>query len=289
MLLHLLYHTKKSVNIEDIIDNIDNITIKWYILYGDYMQGINLNNPIKYLHASFRYFKENEHHTNRICPENVLLLVFDGVLRFREDGKDYEIFKGQYHVQKQNSLQQGIVKSDMPRYLYVHFYCDECSLENGALDFDGEFDVKRLMPLMERIDELSHNNATYIEQASVFYQILSELSLKKKKDGVATKVRDYIKNNYNKPVSLEDIKNEFSFSKNHIINLFKKEYGITPVDFLKKTRVNNAIRKMETTSDSFEEIAFSCGFNDYPYFYKAFRQEYGISPKAWRNKRRGNI
>ena len=46
------------------------------------MQGIDLNKPIRYKTASLRFFKEGEHHISRRCPEDVLLLVYDGVLRF---------------------------------------------------------------------------------------------------------------------------------------------------------------------------------------------------------------
>ena len=51
------------------------------------MYGIDLNKNIDYKYASLRFFNEGEHHIDRICGENVLLLVFKGVLRFSEDGK----------------------------------------------------------------------------------------------------------------------------------------------------------------------------------------------------------
>lgn len=253
------------------------------------MSGINLNAPIKYLHASFRYFKKNEFHIKRICNDNVLLLVFDGVLKFQENGKDYQIKAGQYHIQTQKSFQEGVVKSEMPRYFYVHFLGEECSNTNNTILFSGNFDINKLMPFMEKLDELAHKNSTYIEQASVFYQMLSMLVEPKIKESFAHKIAEYIEKNHAFKFNLEDLKQEFSFSKNHLINIFKKEYGITPIEYLKKTRINNAIRKMEATSDSLEEIAYSCGFNDYPYFYKVFKKEMGVSPEKWRKKNRGNI
>ena len=68
------------------------------------MEGINLERPITYKYASLRYFLEGEHHVSRLCRDDVLLLVFDGVLRFTEDGKPYEIHKGEYHIQRHGSL-----------------------------------------------------------------------------------------------------------------------------------------------------------------------------------------
>ena len=51
------------------------------------MHGIDLNSPIHYELASFRFFKNKEHHIERICGENVLLMVHQGVLRFSENGE----------------------------------------------------------------------------------------------------------------------------------------------------------------------------------------------------------
>ena len=66
------------------------------------MSGIDLDKPINYKHSSLRFFKEGERHVSRICNDDVLLLVFDGILNFQEDGKSYSIKAGEYHIQKHN-------------------------------------------------------------------------------------------------------------------------------------------------------------------------------------------
>ena len=63
---------------------------------GDCMKGIDLNKQIIYLHSSLRFFDKKEHHINRFCEENVLLLVYEGVLRFSEDG-----------IERQQKVRQG--------------------------------------------------------------------------------------------------------------------------------------------------------------------------------------
>ena len=59
------------------------------------MTGINMNKPITYLYSSLRYFNANECHVKRFCEEDILLLVFDGVLRFSENGHQQEVHAGQ--------------------------------------------------------------------------------------------------------------------------------------------------------------------------------------------------
>ena len=58
------------------------------------MSGIDLNRNLVYKFASFRYFERGEHHVSRFCLDNVLLLVFGGVLRFSEDGEEIEVRAG---------------------------------------------------------------------------------------------------------------------------------------------------------------------------------------------------
>ena len=86
--------------------------------------------------------------------------------------------------------------------------------------------------------------------------------------------------------SLEN--SEFYFSKNHIINIFKKEFGVTPIKYINNLKLNRAKYLLEVTSDNLEEIAIKSGFNDYSHFYKLFQKETGISPSVWRNKKQTN-
>lgn len=139
------------------------------------MIGIDLNQPIQFGWASLRYFRKNEKHVTRLCHEKVLLLVYDGVLRFTEDGVDYEVHPGEYHIQKENSLQEGKVASDIPKYLYVHFYA-AWSSEKDALPFRGHFDYHILKPSIEQLDYMAHNNGSQLDMTILFLSILSSLS-----------------------------------------------------------------------------------------------------------------
>ena len=80
-------------------------------------EGINLNHPIDYKCASFRYFDPGERHVTRICKEDVLLLVFEGVLRFSENGVPCEVNASQYYIQNHYTFQTGEYPSSSPRYL----------------------------------------------------------------------------------------------------------------------------------------------------------------------------
>ena len=166
-----------------------------YTNVGDYMRGINLNKPIIYKYASLRFFEKNEYHINRVCNDDVLLLVYEGVLRFLENGKEYEVTAGHYHIQQHGSKQIGHLPSDSPKYLYVHFW-GEWADNGDTLNYCGEFDYILFKNLLEKMDRISHENHTQTEQVAVFFDILSILYRNRlpiiKENDIAKKVFEII-------------------------------------------------------------------------------------------------
>lgn len=247
------------------------------------MIGINLDKPMEYVYASFRYFEEGEKHTTRICKDDVLLLVFDGILAFTEDGVDVSVGAGEYYIQKKGGYQTAKQKSESPKYLYVHFRT-EWGSGIGYLPRCGRFDIEALMPTMKRLDSLSHAEFTYTEQVAEFYSILSSLYRNERKLSLPEKIAKYIAENYRSGISLEQLSEKLYFSKNHVINVFKKAYGCTPVDYMNNLRLTHAERLLKTTADTAESIALICGFADYSCLYKLFTKKHGISPAKWRRE-----
>lgn len=249
------------------------------------MTGIDMNKPITYLYSSLRYFDANEHHVKRFCEEDILLLVFEGVLRFSENGQEIEIHAGEYYIQKKNMHHDGKIASDSPKYLYVHFL-GEWIDSDVALARRGYFDYVSLKPLMEELDHLRHNNASYIEQTAKFYEILSRLYQTKKETTMADEIAEYISKNCSNDLTLEMICKEFNFSKNHVINIFKKEYNMTPFEYMNYLKIKQAEYLLEITSRPAESIAYECGFHNYSHFYRLFYRAHEVSPSEWRMQKR---
>ena len=255
-----------------------------YNIFGDVMYGIDLNKEIKYHLASLRFFDEKEHHVNRLCKDDVLLLVFDGVLRFSEDGVLYELHPGQYHIQKHNSIQKGPLLSDSPKYLYVHFRAEWT--EDSLPAKTGTFDYEYLKDDIAQMNRLSYSDAPYIIKAAQFYSLLSKLCKSNPDDSIAKQIADFIQKNSRQNISIDMLCKQFNFSKNHIINLFKKSYGMTPNVYLNMFRLKNAEELLITTSKPIESISIQCGYGNYSHFYRQFMRKNKISPEQFRKQKR---
>lgn len=101
--------------------------------------------------------------------------------------------------------------------------------------------------------------------------------------GLFEKLLDYINEHPEEDLSLERLAKLFFANKYHIAHLFKEKYGIPIHQYITKKRL--ALCKDALLNDEeITEICLLCGFSDYSSFYRAFKKEYGLSPKQYKNQ-----
>lgn len=92
----------------------------------------------------------------------------------------------------------------------------------------------------------------------------------------------YINSHYMDKIGVSALAKIEGISESYYINLFHKEYGITPNKYLEFRRMKYA-RKLITERDkTVKEIAYETGFSDPYYFSKAFKAYTGMSPQNYR-------
>lgn len=96
------------------------------------------------------------------------------------------------------------------------------------------------------------------------------------------RVMEYIKSNYSRKITLEQIASCACLSSSHISGLFKKETGTTISAYITHVRIEKSkllLRRQELT---IAEVASMCGFEDQSYFTRVFKSQTGISPRKFR-------
>lgn len=88
------------------------------------------------------------------------------------------------------------------------------------------------------------------------------------------------------PLSLATLAGSVAMSPYHFLRTFRQVVGMTPHQFVLRTRMHRAAVRLQRTDDAVSSIAFAAGFNDLSTFNHRFRRVMGTSPSAYRNQAR---
>ncbi len=245
--------------------------------------GLDMNSLPQVDISSYRRFSKSEKHITRIFEWDVLIIMLSGELNFREDGVDISLKGGEYYIQRRGLKQEGIITSEGAVYYYIHFIGSY--LNDGGLPLRGTCSSEFFLKTFEKLDLLNATNGTTVEKSYCFYKILSNLYLTQPKTEakqLTDEITEYMYQHLSAEITLESIAKKFGYSKNHVINIFKRETGKTPFEYLRDIRLVKAKSLLEYSHMSLENIATESGFGNYINFYKAFKAKYGSSPRIWK-------
>nr|WP_321452981.1 two-component regulator propeller domain-containing protein [uncultured Carboxylicivirga sp.] len=82
--------------------------------------------------------------------------------------------------------------------------------------------------------------------------------------------------------TVKQLAEELSVSNSMLYRKLMKAVELNPNAFIKKMRLLNATKLLEESDYAVSEIGYKCGFTDISYFSYSFKQQYGISPTAYR-------
>lgn len=141
-----------------------------------------------------------------------------------------------------------------------------------------EEELEQVLDFYTNLDEMVYRYAeavqTYLEKIIAEKKNRSQLPIRMAKQ--------YVQENYNRQVSLEDVAEAINLSPAYLSTMFKKEMGINFSDFLISCRMEAAKELLKTTDLPITEVAEQVGYTDSRYFSKTFHKVVGIKPSVYR-------
>lgn len=113
---------------------------------------------------------------------------------------------------------------------------------------------------------------------------VSTLTRSKSAKSELQRIKWYMDEHYPEPLTIADLARMANISPNYFVDLFKKTFGISAMDYLTQVRMNWAKRFLSESDERLKDIALKVGYTDEFYFSRKFKKEVGMSPSFFTQK-----
>ncbi|HYD91195.1 MAG TPA: helix-turn-helix domain-containing protein [Flavobacterium sp.] len=108
-------------------------------------------------------------------------------------------------------------------------------------------------------------------------------------DDLVKRAQEEIRKKYSTANTIEELITDVPASRRNLVRRFKQVTGITPIEYLQKTRIEAAKQMLEESQYSILEVMLESGYNDLKTFRTLFKKNVGMTPKMYREKFSGQL
>jgi AraC family transcriptional regulator, arabinose operon regulatory protein len=250
-----------------------------------------------YPNARFHYRDRKEG-----ISEHILIYNLDGKGWIKIGCKEHEILPNHFFVIPANTPHTYYADQKTPWNIYwVHFTGEKSDLFSRITGHVNVITPSPVARKKERIDLFteilvnlsmgySRENLEYVNLClwhlmatfmfiNQFRQILQGTN-----PDLTSQAINFMKENINKPLKLEDLANSIEYSTSHFSKIFSEKTGHPPMEYFNQLKMQEACRWLDTTTLSVAEIAENMGFSDPFYFSRTFKRIMRQSPAYYRKR-----
>lgn len=103
----------------------------------------------------------------------------------------------------------------------------------------------------------------------------------KTREKVFNKVVNYLMDNMNNQISMEELCRDVGYSRSYLHNVFKSRTGRSVMEYYKRLKMEKAKQLIREGSNNFTQISYELNFSSIHYFSKLFKKIVGMTPSAY--------
>jgi AraC-like DNA-binding protein len=241
-----------------------------YIRKGNYIYNV-FRNSLDVFNGYFLVDKPGFEHRVRHLHN-----IPDECTIFRFDDYFFQMLKNEYGDKKAGFFRNNDIHSILVKANYNTEYLHYTILQN----------IKNNSPRL-LIDNLVTELLHHVVNSIIYQDQSIKVSETLKRNHLPTLVRakEYIVDNFENDISLNEIAENCYVSPFHFSRIFKSFTSYSPYQYLLNMRLKNAEMLIRTSKLSITEICFASGFNNLEHFSAAFKKKYSHSSHSFRLKK----
>lgn len=262
-----------------------------------YDKGIEISNSVLPLVSSTIHRKKNTPFAFplRKAIRNEICLVYDGSITYHVNNTEYTMKSGDLiYIPKGYDKASYVKEGEYLSSFHILFEW----VTSEKIDF-----LNRVLPMFNHIGSdtmlidkfskchnlfLEYKTSSVMEANSTFLSILSELiekyslaSVNQDQKFIISKIKNYINQNFDKKISVEDLAAIAGLNKSYLGTYFKQVTGMNIKEYINRIKVNYAKYAMTELGMNVSEAARYCGISDVYYFSKKFKELTGKNPSSY--------
>jgi AraC family transcriptional regulator of arabinose operon len=236
--------------------------------------------------------------TDSIPPYNKLYFILNGKGWINVNGEDYYPQPGQLFLTPTNSQISFAATAGEP---YLKYWC-HFRLTAGPFDLFQWIgvpllldvsDPDRLTALFEEliacrarksIAARLREKALLLDIVCLYLEQTPTSILQHRSDEInrLRTIQHFVETKLHTTITVERMAEELHLHPNYFISYFKKHFGLSPLKYVHRKRIERACQLLTSTSLSIKEIAALTGFAETSHFTKFFGKEMNLSPTEYR-------
>lgn len=275
------------------------ILMGWYYHNSKSDRSFTLCSNAKLLNvASYRYAGDwpSVPHTHN---HTELFFIIKGKGQFLIQGQVFPVDVNNLVIINPNILHTEVSLNSQPlEYIVLGISGIELATDKNSngqfciLDHYESFEISSCLRNILRETEL--RNTGYEEICQAYMEILiirlmRNTALTAQEEAQVTSgnrqcaaVKRYIDLHFKEQLTLDLLSQEAHVNKYYLSHAFKREYGVSPINYLISRRIDESMYLLAETDLSLSQIAQLLGFSSLSYFSQVFRKAQGVSPMEFR-------
>ena len=234
-------------------------------------------------------------------PSYLIKLTVSGEGTLRYDGATYQLKPGRLFWVDCRRHQHYFTAPEAAHWhtVWVHLYGPTAKAyyeafldQNGGAVVVSADHPAPIMDLFNQLFELYRDRSNTIQgdiQASCLLtqlmaacvQLAGQRGSAHQKPDYVGSIQEYIDSHYHEDLTLDALAQRFSINKYYLQKIFKQHIGLSPNEYLTRSRLAVAKQLLRTTNDSMIRIAEEVGYTA-SYFDNVFKKYEGVTPRAYR-------